>query len=201
MMMYIIKRTLILIGIITIIGDSIITSVIAASSNNSKQIIYKKPIFSELHYSTFVQVMAGIELNEFNKTEIKYVLEYTQYAPSFEKFNEKYPFVTVYTSGVAISNDTFGDVGKNKFGKLYFATKNFIAEKSGYYLDIVNAFDMKVDKYEAKVKISLGFKQQDHFLFLIPRISGKLENFDQELRSLEFGFALSRIEFNHKECY
>ncbi|KAK0071884.1 hypothetical protein PV325_012218, partial [Microctonus aethiopoides] len=100
---------------------------------------------------------------------------------------------------MAISNDTFGDVGKNKFGKLYFATKNFIAEKTEYYLDIVNAFDMKVDEYEVKVKISLGFKEYDKFLFLLPRISGKLENFDQELRSLQFGFALSRIEFNHKE--
>ncbi|KAK0080454.1 hypothetical protein PV325_013919 [Microctonus aethiopoides] len=119
------------------------------------------------------KLIGDISLKEYNKTSIEYVLTYAKYAPSFEKFNEKYPFITIYTNGVAISNDTFGNVGKNKF----------------------------VDEYEVKVKISLGFKQQDNFLFLIPCISGKLENFDQKLRSLQFGFTLGHIEFNHKECY
>ncbi|KAK0076676.1 hypothetical protein PV325_005021 [Microctonus aethiopoides] len=200
-MMYIIKKTLIFIGIITIIRDSIITSVIAAPSNNSQRIICKKPIFSELYYNTFVQLIGDISVKEYNKTSTVYVSTYSNYAQSFEKFNERYPFFTIYTNGAAVSYDTFGDVGKNKFGKLYFATKNFIAEKDVYYLDFVDAFDKKVDEYEVKVKISLGFKRHHDFLFLIPRISGKLENFDQEPRSLQFGFALGRIEFNHKECY
>ncbi|KAK0091774.1 hypothetical protein PV326_002710 [Microctonus aethiopoides] len=197
--MSIIKKTLIFLGIFTIIGDNVITSVIAVSLNDLRQLEDNQPIICVLDFNKFVQLVGDPQVKEFQTNASEYLLDFKNYAESFKNFMRRYPNVTIVANGLAISNSTFGDVGKGKFNLLNFETENFMKRKRGYLVDIVNASDEKWNEYKVSVRIGIGFKRKNSRLYLIPYLGGGLENFDQQSRFLQFAFVVESITFNPKD--
>ncbi|KAK0160107.1 hypothetical protein PV328_007548 [Microctonus aethiopoides] len=197
--MSIIKKTLIFLGIFTIIGDNVITSVIAVSLNDLRQLEDNQPIICVLDFNKFVQLVGDPQVKEFQTNASEYLLDFKNYAESFKNFMRRYPNVTIVANGLAISNSTFGDVGKGKFNLLNFETENFMKRKRGYFVDIVNASDEKWNEYKVSVRIGIGFKRKNSGLYLIPYLGGGLENFDQQSRFLQFAFVVESITFNPKD--
>ncbi|KAK0165811.1 hypothetical protein PV328_004297 [Microctonus aethiopoides] len=198
-MMCIIKKTLIFLGIFIIIGDNVITSVIAASLNDSQQLEDNQPIICVLDFNKFAQLSGDPQVKEFQSNASEYLLDFKKYAKSFKNFVSKYPYVTIAANGLAISNSTFGDVGKGKFDLLHFATNNFMRRRSEYLVDIVNASDEKLNAYKVSVRIGIGFSRKNSRLYLTLYLGGGLENFDQQRRYLQFAFVVESITFNPKD--
>ncbi|KAK0079550.1 hypothetical protein PV325_001086 [Microctonus aethiopoides] len=175
--------------------------VTALVSHDSKPNENLRPIVCIVNYNNFVQLSGswGAEEVHTENSTVNLLLNYIDYANSFSEFNEKYPTVTISTSGKAISESTFGDVGRNKFGELNYPTSNFAAEHRVHHVDIINSNLSKCLTYYVRVNIGIGFKKEDTKLFLIPYINGILRSHGNYERYLDIGFSIDTITFNPRK--
>lgn len=195
------RKILIFIGIIGIIETSMFVLVTALVSHDSKSNENLRPIVCIVNYDSFRQLSGswGSEEDYTDNSTVKLLLNYTDYANSFSEFNEKYPTVTISTSGEAISESTFGDVGKNKFGELNYPTSNFAAKHPVYHVDIINSYSSRCLTYYVRVNIGIGFKKEDVQLFVVPYINGILLSHGNYKRYLDIGFGITTITFNPRK--
>lgn len=190
-------RTILMsIAIITITGISNTTS--APSSDNVRKGKNIKPIHRDIDFDKSVKLTAvlsgAIALNDTYPK--RFVLDYKEYADTFEEFRKKYPTFTLDTHGVARSESTFGDVAKYKFGQLTYPTSYFIADEDGYYENIVDKSDEKSFAFEVNAKIKIGFSSKGSILFLHPYVTGKLVSHGFSERDLKLGLHIYTITFN-----
>ncbi len=161
-----------------------------------------EPITYNVNYSKYWSMWANWSTTEsYTDENISYyaVVDYTNYAKTFDEFIKKYPFVTIETSVQAVSKSTFGDVGKGNFGTLYYNTKNFNNNKySKKYECIVCASDLSLFAYSISVTIGLKFFKLDNKLYLNPFIAGILHSDGAYTRYLDFGLTVNTITFNPK---
>ncbi|KAK0090085.1 hypothetical protein PV325_003262 [Microctonus aethiopoides] len=190
------RTILISIVITTITGISNTTS--APSSDNVKEGKNIQPIHRDINFDKSVKLTAilGGEAVLEDTYPKRFVLDYKEYADTFEEFRKKYPTFTLDTHGVAISESTFGDVAKYKFGQLTYPTSYFIADEDGYYNEIVDEFDAKFLAFEVSVEIKIGFSSKGSVLFLHPYMTGQLESHGFSERALRIGLHIYTITFN-----
>lgn len=124
------------------------------------------------------------------------VVTYTEYAPTLEQFIERYPYVTIETTGRAYSEETFGDVGKDHFGTLTFETMHFM-NKEYHDLTIVSAY-LNHFTFDVGVEIGVGFKNDGYKLFIRPFCNGWIYSVGATWRSLDFGLGVTSITFHPK---
>ncbi|TGZ37113.1 hypothetical protein DBV15_05812 [Temnothorax longispinosus] len=178
----------------------------STKQNNNKPIIINSyqsknhtPITYNVNYNNYRSMVANwSKRRQYNNYSSLYlVVDWFDYADTFDKFRDKYPSVTIETNGKAISTSTFGDVGKGKFGTLHFDTITFNNDDIRK-INIVDAYDSRKVKYNIYVKIGLGFKRLGSKLYLIPFIDGALYSVGAYKRYLDFGLDVSIITFNPK---
>ncbi|TGZ32273.1 hypothetical protein DBV15_11092 [Temnothorax longispinosus] len=174
------------------------------SQNNNKPIIiinsYQSKNYTyNVNYNNYRNLWASWSKRReyYDYSSVYLVVDYSDYAETFDKFKDKYPSVTIETNGKAISTSTFGDVGKGKFGTFYFDTITFNNDNIRN-MYIVDASDKKTAAYNIYVKIGLGFKKLGSKLYLIPFIDGALKSVGARKRYLDFGLDVSTITFNLK---
>ncbi|KAK0159631.1 hypothetical protein PV327_010725 [Microctonus hyperodae] len=162
-MMFNMTKILIFMGIIGIIKISLIVSIKGLSYDNPKPNNDTRLIVCIVDYDNFVQLSGswGYEKDYTDNSSVYSLFDYTDHANSFTEFINKYPTVTISTSGKAISESTFGDVGRNKFGKLNYPTTNFAVKDHVHHVDIVNSYLSKLLTYYIRVNIGIGFKRED----------------------------------------
>lgn len=125
------------------------------------------------------------------------VVKYTDYALSLDEFIEKYPTFTAETTGKAVSESTFGDVGKGHFGTLLFETILF--KNSNYYYKHIVTAHKNAFSYDVGVEIGLGCKNDGKILYLRPFINGWINSVGAYTRTLEFGLGVTKITFYPKQ--
>ncbi|KAK0175054.1 hypothetical protein PV327_008838 [Microctonus hyperodae] len=103
-----------------------------------------------------------------------FVLDYKEYADTFEEFERNYPTFILKTHCVAVSDSTFGDVANRTFDKRSYQTSDFIADRNGYYDDFVNAKAEKFLAHSVSANIKIGFLKKDTKLYLLPYMNGEL---------------------------
>lgn len=129
-------------------------------------------------------------------TQYPVVTDFTNYAPTIERFIEEYPYVTIQTSGKAVSDSTFGDVGAGRFGELTFETIHF---NSADYHDLPIVTSHKSHfTFNVGVNIGVGFKTEGYKLFLRPYTNGWIYSVGARWRELEFGLGVTSITFHPK---
>ncbi len=207
------KKILNLLSVLTISG-TVMPNVIAVSKyekdyvgikrqNNNGPIIINdyqnEPIAYNVNYYKYWNMWANwstvVGHSDYSSSYL--VVDYINYAETFDKFVEKYPNFTLETNGKAVSESTFGDVGKEKFGTLYFDTITF-NNNDIKYINLVDDGDSKYFSYNIIVKIGLGFKKIGSKLYLYPFIDGYLRSIGTYTRYLEFGLTVNTITFNPK---
>ncbi|KAK0089620.1 hypothetical protein PV325_006330 [Microctonus aethiopoides] len=128
----------------------------------------------------------------------QYVINFTEYASSFEEFAEKFPTFTLVVNGTAYSDSTFGDAAQNKFGSLTFSTYCFDVNSRGYYANIVDVTAEKSSTYYAIVNIKIGFKKRVNNLYVLPYVRATLRSQGIYMRSLSTSLYIETIIFNPK---
>jgi hypothetical protein len=186
------------------IGNSIAQS---NEYNSAEQIATKKisvhdeSIVCSIQYNEFRNLSASWSFNTSYADYSRglFLVDYAMHADSFQEFVRKYPNLTVTTSGKAVSDDTFGDVGKDKFGKLTYSTSLFAADKDVYYEELVKASASKLFSFDVGVNIGIGFMSRGNStLRLAPYIDGYIVSHGAYERTLEFGLAVTEVTFNPK---
>lgn len=124
------------------------------------------------------------------------LLDYKKHASSFNEFCEKFPTVTLDTFGIVDSKTTFGNVGRNKFGKLRFSTRNFQLDHDVHFVDIINVVDQKRNTYYVSVNIAIGFKTRGSTLILVPSNSLTLTSRGIHGRELIIDWGVKAVRFN-----
>ncbi|KAK0179397.1 hypothetical protein PV327_005154 [Microctonus hyperodae] len=127
-----------------------------------------------------------------------FVLDYKEYADTFEKFRKNYPKFTLDTYGEARSDSTFGDAGKKKFGKRSYQTDYFTADDNGYYAEIVKANARENFAYSVSVDIEIGFLKKGTNLYLLPYLVGEITSHGVYVRNLAIGLNIDTITFHPK---
>ncbi|KAK0074167.1 hypothetical protein PV326_012678 [Microctonus aethiopoides] len=183
------KKLLIFIGIIAVTVASNITRV----DKDEKPYLVCKIGFS--YYRT-ISSEISLVIESISNPMAYFLIDIKKYANSYDEFVRKYPSVTIKTKGEAMSFSTFGDVGKNKFGALKYATDNFWMNNSVHYVDFLNTFDAKWGAYYVRVTIGIGFVRQDTKLYLIPYSAGRITSHGFLRRHLKFGFRVDTLTFN-----
>ncbi|KAK0179396.1 hypothetical protein PV327_005153 [Microctonus hyperodae] len=189
---------IILIAIITISEATIIVSVPPSDDALEK---IGQPIVRtiDFHRNRELSASWGGTASEFCPCPKIFVLNYKEYADTFEEFMQNYPNFTLNTYGEVISDSTFGDVGKNKFGKLSYVTDYFIADDTGYYTEIVLANAWKSFAYSVSVNIRIGFLIKGYTnLYLLPYLFGEITSQGAYNRNLVMGLNIDTITFHPK---
>lgn len=124
-------------------------------------------------------------------------MEYSDYAISFEKFIEKYPYFTVETSGLAKSDSTFGDVGKGNFGTILFETKFF--NTTDFNRKYIIYLHKKHFTFAVGTEIGIGFKKDDKNLYIQPFVNGWIYSFGGYRRELSLALSVTKISFKPKK--
>lgn len=125
------------------------------------------------------------------------VVNYRDYARTIDEFIEKYPYVTIETSGEANSTLTFGDVGTGHFGTLIHETRNF--KNAEFYTEYVVKSHDSAFSYDVGVEIGLQFKIKEETLFLRAFINGWMYSVGYQWRYLDFGLDVTSITFHTEE--
>lgn len=121
------------------------------------------------------------------------VVDYTHHALNLEEFIDYYPLVTIETTGKAISNSTFGDVGRGCFGTRTFETRNFL--NTDYHNEFIVKARENFIVYAVGAEIGVGFKRVGDELYVRPFINGWIYSAGDNWRTLSFGLAVTRITF------
>ncbi|KAK0169529.1 hypothetical protein PV327_011515, partial [Microctonus hyperodae] len=147
----------------------------APQSDNALEKI-RQPIGRIVNFHRNLILVATWSATSTKKDPIpeRFVLNYTEYADTFEEFRQNYPSFIINTYGEARSDSTFGDVGKNKFGERSYQTSCFVADDNGYYDEIVEASKSKTSAYSVSVSIKIGFLKRGTNLYLLPYMNGKI---------------------------
>lgn len=124
------------------------------------------------------------------------VADYTKYAATIDDFIERYPIVTIETSGEAQSGSTFGTVCRTNFGSNTFETINF-NNRNNYNEYICNNHEWN-GNFNVGVEIGVGFKIDGIKLYLTAFINGWMYSAGAYERCLDFGLDVTSITFNPK---
>ncbi|KAK0160013.1 hypothetical protein PV328_007461 [Microctonus aethiopoides] len=194
------EKVQILIGIIgIIIGTNIIPSFAAWKySNSTMENIPDGSIIRYLNYTDYQTISASLsQTKNYFQSSFYFIFDFKNYANSFSEFEKKYPLFIMTTSGKAVSNSTFGDVGKNHFGPLTLSTNEFVNKKrpSGYV--VLNEFADKWSTYHVNARMGIYFFIEHHSTKLraTPYLSGTLTSHGLYTRSLDFGWTIETIVF------
>lgn len=182
-------KVLIFIGIIAVTAASNITKV----DEDERQSLVCKIGFS--YYRT-ISSKSSQAVIRMSKPSAYFLIDIKQYANSFDEFAEKYPSVTIKTKGEVMSFSTFGDVGRNKFGTLNYATDNFWINNSVHYIDFLKTSDAKWGAYYVRATIGIGFVRKDTKLYLVPYVFGGITSHGFTTRHLNVGFRVDTLTFN-----
>lgn len=171
------------------------------------------PITYEMNYDSGLQNIGASWSSTARYRYCPYspVVTYTEYTadyPVFEdsdkinngiylnEFIEKYPTVTIVTEGGAVSDSTFGDIGRGKFGNLTFSTNNF---KHDDFFDVyIVSNHWKQCVFDVGVEISIGFQKSGKILCLRPCVNGWIYSVGAYWRDLKFYLKVKSITFNPK---
>lgn len=122
------------------------------------------------------------------------VVTFTKYADSLHDFIEKYPWVTIETSGYAYSEETFGDVGAGKFGTQKYRTSDF--EHTDYFERFLVNVHGDTFWWTGAMSIGFGFKYDGNTLYLRPFIDGWLYSGGAIWRCLNYALNAPSITFH-----
>ena len=122
------------------------------------------------------------------------LVDYSEYAISIDEFIEKYPLVTIETTGQAYSPDTFGDQGTGHFGSVNFETMYF--NNKEYYRKYFVFARGSAFWWNTGAEIGIGFKTKGTKLYLQCFINGWIYSAGAISRKLEFGLRVSKITFH-----
>lgn len=125
------------------------------------------------------------------------VVDYTKYASSIEEFIGRFPYVTIETDGEAISESTFGDMGRGQFGSLTFETILF--NNRPYMNKYMVYAHLSSDGFNVGAEIGIGFRNEGNKLYLRPFTNGWMHSVGYEWRYLTFGLSVSSITFHPNE--
>ncbi|KAK0071464.1 hypothetical protein PV325_012895 [Microctonus aethiopoides] len=195
------EKVQILIGIIgIIIGTNIIPSFAAATyAFSTTEKTADGRIICTLNYTDYQTISATLsKTDDYYDTSSYFLLDSKDYnANSFNEFEQKYPYFTMTTSGKAVSESTFGDVGKNKFGPRILFTNEFLKKPVLGYI----VFDESAEKwstYYVNARMGIYFFREHHNstkLIAVPYLSGTLTSHGIYTRSLDFGWTIETITF------
>lgn len=101
---------------------------------------------------------------------------------------------------MAISEETFGDVGKGKFGTLRFDSRNFKKFNNKQYVnEFIVTSHLNAAGFDVGVEIGLGFGNEDNKLYLRPFTNGWIYSVGLTWRFLTFGLYVDSITFHPAE--
>lgn len=123
------------------------------------------------------------------------VLDYTKYADTFDRFADKYPCFTIVTDGRAESDETFGNVGRRKFGIKMFPTNYFRESRNNIY--VVND-SMDKPFFTVWARIGVGFQKKEANLYVFPFYNVGMNSFGAYYRYLYYGLTVGKITFYPK---
>lgn len=121
------------------------------------------------------------------------VVDYSEYANNFDKFRDKYPYLTIETYCKAFSSETFGDKCKGQFGTLEYETINFNRDQ---YLEkyVVNAHESAF-WYDVGAELGIGFKKDGSKLIIRPFVNAWMYSGGAVWRCLEVGLSVTKVTF------
>ncbi|KAK0073504.1 hypothetical protein PV326_013347, partial [Microctonus aethiopoides] len=144
--------------------------------------IIRPPIYRNLNAHRYIFTTVWLSGERIiNESPKEFILDYTDYAPTFSEFEEMYPNFTLITHGIANSIETFGDLAKNKFGERTYPTSIFNRTPGVNYDVIVSGSDEKSLSYSVSANIKIGFLLEVYSLYIIPHISGELVSHGMDL--------------------
>ncbi|KAK0077743.1 hypothetical protein PV325_003491 [Microctonus aethiopoides] len=190
------KSTLISIAIIIISAVSITISV--PQYDDAVEKIIRPPICRNLnaHRYVFTTVWLSAKSTINEPLPKEFILDYSDYAPTFSEFEEMYPNFTLKIHGIAQSDETFGDLAKNKFGERTYPTSIFNRTPGVNYDVIVNGSDKKSLSYSVSANIKVGFLLEVYSLYILPHISGELVSHGFYKRHLNLAVDVHSITFH-----
>lgn len=190
------KSTIISIAIIIICAVSKTTSAPQYDDVVEKRI--RPPIYRDLnaHQYVFSTVWLSGKETIDRPPPKEYILDYSDYAPTFSEFEEMYPNFTLKTHGIAQSDETFGDLAKNKFGERTYPTSIFNRNPGVNYDVIVNGSDEKFLSYSVSASVEIGFLIEVCDLYVLPHITGELISHGFYKRHLDLGVHVFGITFH-----
>ncbi|WP_342262336.1 MULTISPECIES: hypothetical protein [unclassified Spiroplasma] len=97
----------------------------------------------------------------FNDKKTLNIVDFTKYASDWNSFIEKYPYIIINTYGEENSPETFGNVGKDKFGDIKINLNNVDinhnnSSDKAYWRTLVKANQYWFASYDVDCDIEIG---------------------------------------------
>lgn len=158
------------------------------------QLPNNSPITYDMQYHAKRTIGANwSQTAKFVDNSTMYVIKYSEYAPSIDKFIEMYPTFTIDAIGLANSKETIDEVGYGDFGNRPFQTTLF---KGTDFIRRLLVSSYKKDiMFEAEAQMGIELKSDDHKLYLIPFVNGRIYSVGARWRKLNLNFNFNRITF------
>ncbi|KAK0072899.1 hypothetical protein PV325_010633 [Microctonus aethiopoides] len=180
---------------IAVITASAVSITSAPQSDNAVEEIKRQPIVHKINFHRTVNMEASWSgsVTDDKLLPKLFVLDYTEYADTFEEFREKYPMFRLDAYCKATSESIFGE--KEDPGTQHHSTNDFALEVNGYHEEFLHIRTHKWGAYGVEVIFKIGFLKKGTNLFLIPYMYGQISSDGAYNRNLEIGLHINTITF------